>query len=190
MTSREPRTGREKLPHKPGPKSRLTDELIEEVIQLIAAGNYIEVACAAVGIYRSTYTAWLARGHATAELLSTLRREDEDPIDIDDEKPEHLDPLDWQCFKLARRAEKAQAQAEAYAVTIVRKHFPDQWTAAMTYLERRFPDRWKRRDAREMTGRVEHISGVDEDALLEDPEAVELIHEALEKSQLPSGDGA
>ena len=132
---------------------------------------------------------WLQRG---GNVLDRLEEEEVDPLDEDATKPEWCDPLDWQCAKLRKRSEVASARAEAYAVTIIRKHMPDQWTAAMTYLERRFPDRWKRRDSREITQVGERLPTIDEDALLQDPDAVGLIHDALEKAsrgELPETTG-
>lgn len=58
---------------------------------------------------------------------------------------------------------------------------PDQWTAAMTFLERRFPGRWKRKEQIDI-GDVEATTGIDETLLLQDPEAVKLVHDALERA--------
>lgn len=56
---------------------------------------------------------------------------------------------------------------------------PDQWTAAMTFLERRFPGRWKRKEQIDI-GEADGTTGIDETLLLKDPEAVRLVHDALE----------
>jgi hypothetical protein len=85
-------------------------------------------------------------------------------------------------------ATKAAAVSEAYAVTMIRQQMPQQWTAAMTFLERRFPSRWKRKEQLDIGASDGQEGGIDEDALLRDPEAVRLMHEALEsvaKGELP-----
>jgi hypothetical protein len=51
----------------------------------------------------------------------------------------------------------------------------------MTFLERRFPGRWKRKEQLDIGDASQTEGGIDEDALLRDPEAVKLMHEALNK---------
>lgn len=156
----------------------LTDETVDKLGQLIESGNYVNVACAAAGVHRGTYTRWISKGRGLMEMYPDL-----DPFDDGVEWPAGLTYNDIQTVKLARRIDEAEGKAEAYAVLIVRKHMPDQWTAAMTYLERRFPERWRKRQTVETTDGG--LSQLDEAQLIEDPEAVALLHEALEHAARP-----
>ena len=45
-----------------GRKTKLNPELQEEIVKRIRAGNYIRVACQAVGISHTTYFDWLKKG--------------------------------------------------------------------------------------------------------------------------------
>jgi transposase len=162
-------------PGQPGRPHKLTDERIDKIVELVRVGNYVEVACAAVGMTANTYYRYMRTGKALIEKYDT-----EEP----DEMP-NLTHLDEQCVKLVSRIKVANAEAEAYAVTIIRSQMPQQWTAAMTFLERRFPGRWKRRDETVIkspleVGAGDQENGIDEQALLRDPEAVKLLHAALE----------
>jgi hypothetical protein len=155
----------------------LDDEVIEQICQLVEAGNYITVACAAIGVHRSTFSAWRRKGERVSHHLESTEQE----IDPG-EYPEHIlpadvTPEDWQCYRLFWALETSEAKAEATAVLMVRKQMPEQWTAAMTLLERRFPDRWRKRQTFEQV--LIGDEGIDEQAVIEDPEAVRMLHDAL-----------
>jgi transposase len=173
-------------PGKAGPKSILTDELIEEIRQLVDAGNYVDTACAAVGISPAAYYKW---GRIGEKLIGEAGEEwsfnDAEP---DASRLPGWNGYEWQTVKFVATMKKATARSEAYAVAIVRKHMPHQWTAAMTYLERRYPSRWKRRDLHEVA-QAQTVEDT-ERALLENPDAVDLMHEALDaaaKGELTEG---
>lgn len=158
------------------PNGLLTDDLIDEICALVENGNYISVASAACGLGDGTIRNWRARGRALIEANPDIDLED--PEQFPDKRlPEGWTWLDGQAWRLENRLSQSEAKAEAYAVLIVRKHMPDQWTAAMTYLERRFPQRWRKRQTIETTQDADN--GLDETALIGDPEAVRLLHEAL-----------
>jgi hypothetical protein len=168
------------------PPRKLNDELIDKLVELVGVGNYIEVAAAACGITGKTYYEYMKIGRTLSEQYGTT-----DPDDL----PATVNDYDRLCLKLFGRMTIANAQAEAFAVATVRKHMPDQWAAAMTFLERRFPGRWKRRDETTVrtpfdpAGDSAEVGGIDERRLLEDPDAIHLLHEALEKvarGQLPA----
>jgi hypothetical protein len=92
---------------------------MKRICELINAGNYIEVACASVGIGKTTYYKWLE----LAEAREGLYREFRDAV------------------------EAASAKAEVAAVKQIRaENTPEQmrW-----FLERRFPERWGRAQPRE-----------------------------------------
>jgi transposase len=162
------------------------DQLVDQIVQYIEVGNYLTTACAAVGIGESTYHYWLRKGYAVEQLIETM----EDAEDLKEEVlmgviPDGLTPLDCRYYWFRDKMLTASARSEAYAVAMVRKHMPDQWTAAMTYLERRFPGRWKRKEQIDIMS--DNHDGIDETLVLNDPEAVKLVHDALERVALNPG---
>lgn len=181
MAQHGPDASKVELPKPKGRPTKLTDERKNYIVELIKNGNYIEVACAAAGIDQRTYYHWVAVGKTICETYGL------DPVDEDTGEPlwpTTLSPYEQRCAHFYQDIRKATAEAEATAVLHIRKQFPDQWAAAMTFLERRFPGRWKRRDELQVqdpfnpagTGST---NAIDETALLNDPEAVRLMHEAL-----------
>lgn len=106
-------------------RTKLTKQLIAEFAEVLEAGNYFSVACAATGIHEATGYEWLADG----------RKELEGPRSKQTLKAEFTEAV-----------EKASAAAERLAVGLVIRAGFDDWRAAMTFLERRFSDRWRRRN--------------------------------------------
>lgn len=165
----------------PNERIPLTDDMIAQIATYVEAGNYLSIACAAIGVHRTTFNHWRHLGERVAARLERTGQDadpDEYPVDI---LPADVEPYEWQCYKLFWVLETAEAKSEATAVLLIRKQMPQQWTAAMTYLERRFPDRWRKRQTFEQV----QIDGgsIDEQKVIEDPEAVELLHDALERIQ-------
>lgn len=160
------------------------------ILSMVEAGNYVEVACAAEGVDEKSYYNWIREGKAALERLEILSVDHESIENEDDSLwPNDFTDYERATFLFFRGARKAQARSEAYAVAIIRKHMPDQWTAAMTYLERRYPARWKRRDLHEVAAAESDRDKELEQKLLEDPVAVAQIHEALARvRELPPGD--
>lgn len=159
----------------------MDDDLLNELINYIKVGNYLDVACAAVGITQKTYYKWLSTGAAVEEMVAG--RDDEDELKQRMTEGELVLAMSVQqvrSWNFRREALKASAISEAYAVAMVRSQMPQQWTAAMTFLERRFPGRWKRREQIDI-GEAETHTGIDETILLQDPGAIALIHDALER---------
>ena len=104
-----------------GRPSVLTDiHRVNKFLRLVGDGNYISTACLAAGFSRQHLANW--REDAKHGNLAAIAL---------------LDAL-----------EKAEAFAEADAVTDVRKAGkagPQFWAASATRLERRHPDRWGKR---------------------------------------------
>lgn len=167
----------------PHNRMRVFDEqLVQQICDYIEAGNYIATACHAVGITQTTYYKWLGIGQDVNAMCEA--REDAD--DLKERMMQGEMVLDFtmaqvRCFEFRERVLKSSARSEAFAVAMVRKHMPDQWTAAMTFLERRFPNRWKRREQIDVGEGDANAGGIDETLLLSDPEAVKLVHDALDK---------
>jgi hypothetical protein len=102
-----------------GRPSRLTPKVEKEFVGLIKAGNYIETACATVGIGRSTYYDWRKKADESTKPNKYTRFMDE--------------------------VRKAQAWAEARDVAIINIHAENNWRAAAWKMERKYPNRWGRR---------------------------------------------
>ena len=108
-----------------GRPTKRTAERQERLLQALRAGNYREASARAAGISPATLYNWLRRG--AAESSGVYR--------------EFLEAV-----------ERAEAEAEVYAVAVIRKAMPDDWRAAATFLERRYL-RWRRRSSTELTGK-------------------------------------
>ena len=92
---------------------------VQQVLDAIGDGNYLETAAKLAGLSKVTVYEWLKRGQTGEEPFATF----------------------------ANAVEKAEARAEAQMVANVRKasNLPQFWAAAATHLERRHPDRWGKR---------------------------------------------
>lgn len=108
--------------------SSLTPETADKILGLIRAGNYVHIACAAVGIHKDTYYGWRERGKKGEEPYASFLHD----------------------------LELAEAECEVLIVAEQRKAITSsdiqKSTAAMTFLDRRFRDRWGRKDRVEVTG--------------------------------------
>lgn len=103
----------------------LTQELIDQILPYIEAGNYCEIACEINGISRDTFYTW----------LKAARNPKGKPI-----------------YKKFRQALKeAEGRAEANSVMRIRKAGQKQWQANAWYLERKARERWGR-SAADITG--------------------------------------
>jgi hypothetical protein len=109
-----------------GPKSGLTPQLAEKLAQMIAAGNHTTVACAALGIAKSTFYDWWARGDPTRD-----------------------EPRDAGFRAFRERIEQAKAEGEAQLVLRIRQDATRNVQSAIWLLERTHPERWARVSQRE-----------------------------------------
>jgi hypothetical protein len=102
-----------------GRRTLLTSEVAEQLVAMLRAGNYLNIALRAVSVSRQTFHDWMRRGRS------------DDPGDAE--------------FKLLRaRVEQARAQGEARAVAQIAQAGATSWQAAAWLLERQYPDRWGR----------------------------------------------
>lgn len=94
-------------------------DTVQELLDAVNDGNYLETAADLAGIGKATVYEWLKRGDAG-----------ETPYK-----------------QFADAYKRAAARAEGAEVAKVRKAGEDPrfWAASMTYLERRHPERWARR---------------------------------------------
>lgn len=92
-------------------KSKLTPELLQQLVECIEAGLYYDIACDAVGITKTTFWRWMREGKANEN----------------DEK-RHF----YYCIK------EAKAKCAKNALDCINAHRLKEWTAAAWLLERRF----------------------------------------------------
>src|SRR5512140_887780 len=97
------------------PRPKLEPALTQRLVDLIRAGNYLEVAATAAGIHRSTLHRWMR--HGRAQQRGRYR-------------------------KFLSAVEKAQAESESRDVAIIAKAASDDWKAAAWRLERKQPRRY------------------------------------------------
>ena len=96
-------------------RPKLDPALTQRLVDLLRAGNYLEVAATAVGIHRSTIHRWMRLGRK--QVRGRYR-------------------------KFLTSVEKAQAEAESRDVALIAKAASDDWRAAAWRLERKQPRRY------------------------------------------------
>ena len=108
-----------------GRKTKLTPELQVEICDVLRAGNYIDAACAYVGIHEATYHEWVKRGEQGEPLYADFRE----------------------------AVTKARSESELRNVqNINRAASSGQWQASAWFLERSHPRKWGRMQKLELTG--------------------------------------
>lgn len=136
-----------------GRPTKLTKDVEEMIVSAIRVGNYAVVAAQAAGVTESTFYRWLDRGEKQQRGKYCEFRES---------------------------IKRAEAEAQVYAVAIVRRQMPESWQAAMTYLERKFPQMWGRRDRHEVSGTQGGPIKITEEAFA-DPTTREVLHELVRR---------
>lgn len=116
-----------------GRPEKLTPKLQDDIVKVIRSGNYIETACAFVGINKTTFYDWLKRG---AREKDRVERNPRAKVRKSERK----------YVEFSNAIEKALAHAEIRDVAIIGKAAEKEWQAAAWRLERKFPDRWGRKD--------------------------------------------
>lgn len=100
-----------------GARSKFAPELTARLVEILREGNYVETACAIVGIHKDTYYEWRKRGEAGeagyVEFLDQITR--------------------------------ASAEAERAALAVIRSAV-NNWQSSSWFLERRFPAKFALRE--------------------------------------------
>lgn len=114
---------------KRGRPLKLTLELQEEIVRILTAGNYVETACAFVGLSKNTFYDWMKRGVREKERLENnpkarMKKSEEPFVEFSD------------------AVHKALAQAEIRDVAIIGKAASSDWKASAWRLTHRHPSRW------------------------------------------------
>ena len=155
-------------------RPKLDPVVTHRIVDLIRAGNYLEVAASATGIHRTTLHRWMRHGRGQKR---------------------------GRYKKFLNAVEKAQAEAESRDVALIAKAAGDDWRAAAWRLERRSPKKYGPRvqvsieDA--LQGAVERLkTGLDEATYLkvlqllmsDENELAELPDALAESAQASSSD--
>lgn len=117
--------------------TKLTPEVEEKFLNAVRTGNYLEVAAAYAGIAKPTLFAWMRRGRSSSRGLY---------------------------HDFVEKLDKANAAAEAVAVSNLMRHGRDDYRAITFFLERRFNDRWGQKSQmkveveRELEAAIEKLS--------------------------------
>jgi hypothetical protein len=109
-----------------GRVAKLTPELREKFCGLVRDGNYMQAACAGVGISFATFRNWYNRGRKA---------------------------LRGPYLEFFEAVRLAQAESEAQLVKNWQAQVPENWQAARDFLARRFPARWGPKDSHEVVGK-------------------------------------
>jgi hypothetical protein len=97
-------------------------------VQVVRAGNYLQVAAQFAGVGRSTLQSWLARGRAAQAAV---------------ERGETIDPVETRYLDFLGAVSAAEVHAEVTAATAWRSRVTEDWRAARDFLRYRVPDRWR-----------------------------------------------
>lgn len=124
---------------KAGPKPITVDDpKFQRLIEALAAGNYMNIACEYAGIGESTVYRWLADAREEFAAVSQGR--------FPDKEMERV-------VALADAINNARAEAETRNVFLIQKAAKEgTWQAAAWWLERTSPKRWGRSVRTEISG--------------------------------------
>lgn len=107
-------------PHIGRPSDIGSASTVQQFLEAVGEGNYLDTAAKLAGLSKVTVYEWLKRADTGEEPYATF----------------------------ANSFKRAEARAEAHLVSLQRKAAeagPQYWAAAATQLERRHPDRWGKR---------------------------------------------
>jgi hypothetical protein len=117
-------------PGRPRGTGKLTDELIDTIVEHVERGNYLKIAALASGVSEGTLHRWLADGAAAQSRADA---------------GETLDEVDERYRNFRESVTLAQATAEATVVAAwqAAAFGPDgDWRAGRDLLARMAPERW------------------------------------------------
>lgn len=109
-------------PHVGRPSDIGSESTVQQFLEAVGDGNYIETAAKLAGLSKVSVYEWLKRAQSNEPGNDAFKA-------------------------FANALEKAEARAEAKMLANVRRasELPQFWAAGMTVLERRHPDRWGKR---------------------------------------------
>jgi hypothetical protein len=124
-TADEPRR-----PGRPRGTGKLTDELLDAIVERVEQGNYLKIAALASGVGETTLHRWLATG-ASAQT----RADQGETLDEVDER--------YRAFRESVTLAQAKAETTVVAAWQAAAFGPDgDWRAGRDLLARMAPERW------------------------------------------------
>lgn len=183
---------------KNGRKSKLTEERQEEIVEMIEAGNYSNVAARAAGIGETTFWRWLKEGEEAAPKCEKFESDLEDweeanaaymaadggLLPFEGEIPTENE---WKYWNFREAVKDAEAKAEISLGGVITKAAANgDWKAAEVILSRKYSKRWGRQDTIKHEGTIEHAH-----TLGASEEEIEAARKRLAEArqQLEPGDG-
>lgn len=109
--------------------SKLTEQVVADIVLAVRNGNYLETAAAFAGVNKWTFQDWLRRGRTELRRLA----EDEKARPLQREAP-YAD--------LVARIEEAMAASEIGQLNAIKAAGTVDWKAIAWVMEKRFQRRW------------------------------------------------
>lgn len=144
-----------------GRDPKLTPERSQALIDSLARGEPINVACGYAGISKTTLYKWLDRGEAETETetdidpddytlrqlrtMAERRQVDTKGARSKAQLAERINAAPSEFVEFVDRYKKTLASAESYVVSQMVRTGQNDWRFWMTYAERRWPANWGRR---------------------------------------------
>lgn len=117
---------------------KLTEELTEQISNILRAGNYVDTAAKMAGVPRSTLYRWLTLGDKASMKL---------------DEGEELDRNEQLYYNFAAAVDKARAAATVRNVALIQQAAQaGSWQASAWWLERTDPEKWGRRMQTQIVG--------------------------------------
>lgn len=128
----------------PGRPSFICATICDSITEHIGNGVPIHIACAAVGINKTTYHRWRAKGEALLKAQHEQQERGQPVV--------QLEGNDYLYVKLHLDIEAARANALAERIAQVTTAGSEDWRAAGWYLERQIPEEFGQKSRTELTG--------------------------------------
>lgn len=114
-----------------GRPTKLTGKKQKQLCDILAQGNTVTCAVAAVNLSTGTFYNWLRRGEKAADII---------------ESGEKIEPGEERYLAFLHAIKSAEIEAEQRCIITIMAASREHWQAAAWWLERRRPESYARRD--------------------------------------------